>query len=428
MPAPVPDAVLEAARNRPDSVAVTGPDGSLTYAELVGLSARAASGLRAAGIGSGDIVGVSVPRDRLLPATLLAVWRAGAAYLPLDPDHPAERLTRLASDGGAKAVIVRGPAAPGPGLPSPLDRDELFAYDARRALPEARPDLLAYVLYTSGSSGRPKGVDVTHANLAACVEGFRVTPGVGPADTMAAVAPLSFDISAQEIWTPLAAGGRCAIIERACANDGYALAERITSSGVTVVDLTPTTMRMLLAAGWPGDRAMKVIAGGEVLDAALAYGLLNRTGELWNVYGPTEATVTTTLHRVAEPFDGQVPIGRPVAGARCHVVVLPGVTGELWVAGRGVARGYRGLPSTAFGDDPFVSGERCYRTGDLVRWSNDGTLEFRGRRDGQVKVRGYRIEPGEVEAALRADAEVADAVVAVSGEGGSAHAAASRRR
>ncbi|MFI8007911.1 amino acid adenylation domain-containing protein [Streptomyces sp. NPDC086010] len=424
MPATVADAVLDAARTRPESVAVTGPDGSLTYAELVDLSARAASGLLAAGIGAGDVVGVSVPRDRLLPAILLAVWRAGAAYLPLDPDHPAERLTRLAADAGAKTVIVRGPGA---GPPCPLDRDELFAYDAGRVLPEARPDNLAYVLYTSGSSGRPKGVDVTHANLAACVEGFRVTPGVGPADSMAAVAPLSFDISAQEMWTPLAAGGRCVIIERACANDGYALAERITSSGVTVVDLTPTTMRMLLAAGWAGDRTMKVITGGEVLDAALAGELLSRVGELWNAYGPTEATVTATVHRVAEPLDGPVPIGRPVAGARCYVVdplgrlVPPGVTGELWVAGRGVARGYRGLPSPAFGEDPFVPGERCYRTGDMVRRSSDGTLEFRGRRDGQVKVRGYRIEPGEVEAALRADGEVGDAAVAVSGEGGSAH-------
>ncbi|MFJ4849307.1 amino acid adenylation domain-containing protein [Streptomyces sp. NPDC088733] len=425
MPATVLDAVLDAARTRPGSVAVTGPGGSLTYAELAVLSARAASGLLAAGTGAGDVVGVSVPRDHLLPAVLLAVWRAGAAYLPLDPDQPAERLAGLAADGGVKAVIVRGPAVPG--LPGALDGDALFACDAVRALPGACPDDLAYVLYTSGSSGRPKGVEVTHANLAACVEGFRVTPGVGPEDAMAAVAPLSFDISAQEIWTPLAAGGRCVVVERACANDGYALAERITGSGVTLVDLTPTTMRMLLAADWPGGPGMRAVTGGEALDATLARELLARVDELWNAYGPTEATVTTTVHRVTESPDGPVPIGRPVAGARCYVVdplgrlVPPGVTGELWVAGRGVARGYRNLPSAAFTDDPFVPGERCYRTRDMVRRSGDGTLEYRGRRDSQVKVRGYRIELGEVEAALRADAEVADAAVAVSGEGGSAH-------
>ncbi|MGW1541288.1 amino acid adenylation domain-containing protein [Streptomyces sp. NPDC002309] len=425
MPATVVEAVLAAAGTRPWAVAVTGPEDSLTYAELADLSGRAASGLLDAGVRPGDVVGVSLPRDHLLPAALLAVWRAGAAYLPLDPDHPPERLTRLAADGGARAVLVRGPAPAG--LPTPLDIDELSAHGVRRALPEADPDGLAYVLYTSGSSGRPKGVEVTHANLAACVAGFRVTPGVGPADSMAAVAPLSFDISAQEIWTPLAAGGRCVVVERACATDGYALAERITASGVTLVDLTPTTMRMLLAADWPGDPDLRVVTGGEVLDAGLARTLLSKVGRLWNAYGPTEATITTTVHQVTEAAGDPVAIGRPVAGARCYVVdplgrlLPPGVTGELWVAGSGVARGYRELSSSAFAADPFVPGERCYRTGDKVRLRGDGTLEYRGRRDEQLKVRGYRIEPGEVEAALRADAQVDDAAVAVSGSGGDAH-------
>ncbi|MGW1726784.1 amino acid adenylation domain-containing protein [Streptomyces sp. NPDC002306] len=424
VPTTVADAVLAAADARPDAVAVTGPEDSLTYAELVAWSGRVAAGLLDAGIGPGDVVGVSVPRDHLLPAVLLAVWRAGAAYLPLDPGYPAERLTRLADDGGARAVLARGPVPPG--LPLPLDADELATRDVRRALPGARPDGLAYVLYTSGSSGRPKGVEVTHANLAAFVEGFRVTPGIGAADSMAAVAPLSFDVSVEEIWAPLAVGGRCVVVERACATDGYALAERITRSGVTMLHLTPTSMRMLLAADWPGDPRMPVLTGGEVLDTRLARDLMGRVGQVWNSYGPTETTVTATVHRVTAA-DDPVPIGRPVAGTRCYVMdplgrlVPPGVTGELWVAGGGVARGYRNLSSTAFVDDPFVPGERCYRTGDMAVWRADGALEYYGRRDGQVKVRGYRVEPGEIEAALRADADVADAAVALSGSGGDAH-------
>lgn len=193
-----------------------------------------------------------------------------------------------------------------------------------------------------------------------------------------------------------------------------------------MLHLTPTSMRMLLAADWPGHPEMRVLTGGEVLDPQLALDLLGRVAHLWNSYGPTETTVTATVHRVAGT-DDPVPIGRPVAGARCYVVdplgrlVPPGVVGELWVAGSGVARGYRNLASGAFTADPFVPGERCYRTGDRARRRSDGALEFHGRRDSQVKVRGYRIEPGEIEAALRADAQVDDAAVTVSGSGGDAH-------
>ncbi|MFF4244894.1 amino acid adenylation domain-containing protein [Streptomyces sp. NPDC001822] len=432
--ATVLDAVLAAAADRPEAVAVTGPEKSLTYAELVDLSGRAASGLLDAGIRPGDVVGVSVPRDHLLPVALLAVWRAGAAYLPLDPGDPPARSARLAADGGAGTVLVRGPGAPGDpasGGPDSLDIDELLAHDADRdprssPLPGARPEGLAYVMYTSGSSGTPKGVEVTHANVIAFVEGFRAEPGIGCDDSMAAVAPLSFDVSVEEMWAPLTAGGRCVVVERACATDGHALAERITSSGVTVLHLTPTSMRMLLAADWPGHPDLLAVTGGETLDAGLAGDLLDRVGQVWNSYGPTETTVTAAMHRVTAD-DAPVPIGRPVAGARCYVMdplgrlVPPGVAGELWVAGAGVARGYRHIESTAFVDDPFTPGGRCYRTGDKARWNGDGRLEYLGRCDDQVKVRGYRVEPGEVEAALRADPLVDDAAVTVSGTGGDAH-------
>ncbi|MFI6757532.1 amino acid adenylation domain-containing protein [Micromonospora sp. NPDC050417] len=415
-PATLVEAILSQAALRPDAVAVSSPGGDLTYAELEAWSRRVAVGLVAVGVRPGDIVGVSLPRDHLLPAALLAVWRAGATYLPLDPEHPAERLAWMAADGGAGVVLTRGPAPAG--LPG-LDVDELATDQGARVLPAPDPEGLAYITYTSGSTGQPRGVETTHTNIASFVAGFSATQGLTAKDSVAVVAPLSFDMSAQEIWPTLSVGGRCVVVDRACARDGYALAERISDSGVTVVILTPSSLRMLLAAGWGGDPALRVFCGGEVMDAWLAGQLLDRVGELWNEYGPTEATVISTLHPVLAGAANPIPIGRPVAGARCYVMdplgraVPPGVVGELWIGGTGVARGYRGLPGASFVTDPYRSDARCYRSGDLVRWRADGTLEFHGRVDDQVKVRGQRIEPGEVAAQLKADPDVSDAVVVV---------------
>jgi amino acid adenylation domain-containing protein len=394
----VPEAVLAAARRNPSAIAVTGPEATLTYTELDSWSARVAAWLVASGVRPGDLVGVCLPRDHLLPAVLLGVWRAGAAYLPMDPEHPAERLAWLASDAGVRMVIDQVGPEPAASVP----------------LPGPDPGRLAYVLYTSGSTGVPKAVEVSHANLAASLAGMPI----GPDDVMTAVAPLSFDVSAGEIWGPLAVGARCVVLERECATDGYALANRI--GGATIIDLTPTSFRMLLAAGWAGDPALRVLVGGETLDPTLAATLLARVKELWNCYGLTETTITSTMHLVSAG-DSTVPIGRPMLGERCYVMdplgrlVPPGVVGELWIGGAGVASGYRGRPEltrAAFVADPFVPGGRCYRTGDLARWV-DGRLEFLGRRDDQVKIRGYRVELAEVQAVLRAAPGVADAAVAV---------------
>ncbi|AQZ69502.1 Siderophore biosynthesis non-ribosomal peptide synthetase modules [[Actinomadura] parvosata subsp. kistnae] len=393
--------------------AVLGPDGAaFTHAELNDRADRIAAGLLAHGVSRGDVVGVRVPRDRMLPAVLLGVWRAGAAYLPLDPEHPAERLRLLTADAGARVVLTRGEAGNADG-PVVLDADRLAA-GPRADLPEVRSEDLAYVTYTSGSTGAPKGVEVTHGGLAALVAGMISTLRLGPADVQPAVASLSFDASASELWSVLAAGGTSVVVDRATATDGHALAEVITASGATVIDLVPTSYRMLIAAGWAGGPALRAVAGGEALDPALAEQILLRVGELWNAYGPTETTVTSTLHRVRAHEGDRVPIGAPMPGERAYVVdarlrlVPPGAVGELLLGGAGVARGYRGRPdltAAAFVDDPFAPGGRCYRTGDLVRWRPDGTLEFHGRRDHQVKVRGYRIELGEIEAVLR---ELAD--------------------
>jgi amino acid adenylation domain-containing protein len=422
----VVEAILAAAAERPDAVAVTGPAGALTYAELAAASARIAAALVAAGAGPGDPVGVCVPRDHLLPAALLGVLRAGAAYLPMDPEYPADRLAWLAADAGAALVLSRATALPAAQAVPGVHVVDADGPAPEKMLPAVDPDGLAYVLYTSGSTGRPKGVEISHANLAAHTRSLRERPGMGPADAMLALSPLTFDAVGIEIWAPLSVGARCVVVERDCVLDGRALAARLAAVGASTVFLPPTLLRMLLAAGWGGDPELTVWSGGEAVDAALARDVLPRIAALWNVYGPTETTTVTTAHRVCETDEAGVPIGLPLPGERTYVVdplgrlVPPGAIGELWIGGAGVAVGYRGRPeltAAAFVPDPFVPGGRCYRTGDLVRWTEAGLLDFVGRRDHQVKVRGQRMELGEIEAALHDLPGIAQAVVTVHGTG-----------
>ncbi|MEV4517425.1 amino acid adenylation domain-containing protein [Dactylosporangium sp. NPDC049525] len=429
-PATVVDAVARHVRQRPDDVAVTGADAGMTYRQLWDASTVVASVLLAHGTRRGEVVGVCLPRDHRLPATLLGVWRAGAAYLPLEPELPAERLAWLAADGGLRTVLCRtatAAAAAGVAGTHPLDLDRVSGVEV--ALPPVGPGDLAYLLYTSGSTGTPKGVAVGQAGLAALAGALRQEPGIGPGDRMLAVATLSFDTSCAELWSTLGAGACCVVVDRDSAVDGYRLAERIAAHRVTVMNVPPTMLRTLLASGWTGAPHLRVWAGGETLDAALARDLLPRVGQLWNVYGPTEATVLSAAHRVSE-VDDAVPIGHPLPGERLYVMdplgrlAPPGVAGELWIGGEGPALGYHGRPEltdAAFVPDPFVAGGRCYRTGDLVRRRPDGELVFCGRRDHQLKIRGHRVELGEIEAVLREHPEVAHAVVTARGQGAEAH-------
>ncbi|GAA2994817.1 hypothetical protein GCM10010519_30020 [Streptomyces lactacystinicus] len=468
-PRTVVAAVLDQAARRPTSVAASDSAGELTYAELAERSRRVAAALLArraaepaAGPAAAFTVGVCLPRDRYLPAALLGVLRAGAAYVPLEPDQPAERLRGQLADSGATVVVaaeetlaLAGELGESVGV-GVLDLGGLPDPGPTR-LPEAAPEDLAYVLYTSGSTGRPKGVEVTHASLAAFVAAMRIRPGVRPDDVMLGLTSPAFDVFGFELWVSLACGLRLAMLDRKAAVDGYAVARSIDRAGVTLMTATPTTLRMLVAAEWsaPG---VRVVSIGEPMDPGLARELLARTGELWNAYGPTESTVYSTVARVETPVGEAVPIGRPLAGETAYVLdamgrlVPPGVTGDLWIGGAGVARGYRNRPeatAAAFTADPFTPGGRRYRTGDLARWrpwesprpegappglpqpsaggtpmaggAGGGTLEFLGRRDQQVKLRGHRIELGEIETALRAEPAVVDAAVVLLGDGADAH-------
>jgi amino acid adenylation domain-containing protein len=415
----------------PDSVAVAFGDDLMTYRELDERSSRLATHLRRVGVTTEMCVGVAVGRSCAMVTALLGVMKAGAAYLPLDLDYPSDRLAFMVTDADVEVVVTShgefGHQFDTSGLrivdlaavASVIDAEDMISSDT----PGGE---LAYVIYTSGSTGVPKGVEITHASVVNLLLSTAVEPGIDHTDVMLAVTTLSFDISVLELFLPLICGARVVIASRDDARDVGPLASLIESSGATVMQATPTTWSMLLRAGWPGCPMLKVLCGGEALTRDLADQLAARCGSVWNMFGPTETTIWSTVFRVF-PFDvGPVPIGRPLANTICRVLdsagglVPVGVPGELLIGGAGVARGYRNRPELTaerFVADPSSSGVRLYRTGDLVRWRRDGLLEFLGRIDHQVKVRGHRIELGEIESALRSHPCVSDALVIAQDDG-----------
>ncbi|WP_232668741.1 non-ribosomal peptide synthetase/MFS transporter [Pseudonocardia sp. TRM90224] len=418
---PVPSRIAELAQRAPHAVAVTDAATNLTYAELVAAADRIAAALRERGVGPDSVVGVALDRSAHALTALLGVLRSGGAYLPLDPVHPPERLRYLLADSGAVALITdSGRPLPGLEFDGPV-----LGLDAAPVAPGGpgvvpRPEHLAYVIYTSGSTGRPKGVEVSHAALANLVGAIDLRLAPGPAAVFCGVTTWSFDMSVLELWLPLAIGARLDVVDTMTGRAGELLAQRIDDSGATHMQATPTTWRLLLDAGWTGNPGLTAICGGEPLPGELAAVLRSRAGVLWNFYGPTEATVWSTIHRV-EAADEEISVGRPIANTTAYVLdetmrpVPIGVVGELYLGGAGLARGYRGRPDltdAAFRPDPFGPG-RLYRTGDHARSLPDGSLVLLGRRDGQVKLRGYRIEVGEVEMVLAEHSAVRAAAVAV---------------
>ncbi|MEW5928796.1 MAG: amino acid adenylation domain-containing protein, partial [Gemmatimonadota bacterium] len=416
----------QAART-PAAVALVCGKQVLTYAELELRSNRLAHRLLGLGVGPESRVGLCLERGPGMVVAVLGVLKAGGAYLPLDPSYPPERLAYMLGDAGASVLLTQSHLAaalpPFAGALVCLDADDASPAAGSAATPvavDARN--AAYVIYTSGSTGRPKGVAVPHRAVANFLESMRVRPGLTARDTLLAVTTLSFDIAGLELFLPLTTGARVVLADRDTASDGARLRDALASSGATVMQATPASWRMLLEAGWEGTPGLKALCGGEALPRDLADRITERCAELWNLYGPTETTIWSTAERVLPGTDA-VSIGAPIANTRVYLLdpelepVPVGVAGELYIGGEGVARGYHGRPGLTaerFVPDPFgAAGARLYRTGDRVRRRQDGKLEYLGRTDQQVKVRGFRIEPGEIEAALREEPRVRQAVAVV---------------
>lgn len=420
--ASVMDLVSAQARATPGAIAVAGGERRLTYEELLARSGRLAAHLQSLGAAPGMRVGVAVGRDADLPVALLGILRTGAAYVPVDPGYPAERVRFMLDAGGIgllltqRDALARLPAFDGQVVC--LDDWEAIARAPEVPAPVTHgPAGLMYVIFTSGSTGVPKGVQVTHANVINMLRGMAERPGLAPGEALLAVTTLSFDIAVLELFLPLVVGGTVVVAPAEAVGDGQRLRELIEAHDVTTMQATPATWRLLLAAGWTGGPRFRALVGGEALPADLAPALARTVGQAWNMYGPTETTVWSTCAAVTA--DGPIRIGSPIANTTCHVcnaagTPLPvGVPGELLIGGDGVTPGYLGrddLTAERYVEGPAASG-RCYRTGDRVRRHPDGALEYLSRLDGQVKVRGFRIEVGEVEAVLARHAAVAEAAV-----------------
>ncbi|MET7368205.1 amino acid adenylation domain-containing protein [Streptomyces sp. NPDC005566] len=422
----VPALFARAVTAHPDAVAVVGGKEALTYRELSRLVAHAATALRRHGAGPGTLIGIGLPRGRDQLVAVLATLACGAAYLPLDPDYPAERLAFIRSDARLALRITAHPDSPGDLVPADLAPEGTDT----PALPTGpTPSHPAYVLYTSGSTGRPKGVEVPHSALANVLGALRDHLGSGPEDRWLGLTSLSFDISAVELLLPLITGGRVVLVPEGGHRDGPALLGLIRGEGITHVQATPSGWRLLLDAGLTDTAAgLTALTGGEALPPSLATDLAAASKRLVNVYGPTETTIWSSLAEPAMTDDGHVLIGGPLANTRAYVLderlrpVPSGLPGELCLGGAGVAHGYRhrpGLTAARFLPDPYgPPGSRIYRTGDVVRRLPGGALVYLGRSDTQVKLRGHRIELGEIEARLASHPSVAQAAAAVHGTDG----------
>jgi amino acid adenylation domain-containing protein len=409
-------------------VAVSATDEALTYSELDRRATLVAQALMSAGAGPGSFVALATDRSSAMIVGALGILKAGAAYVPLDTSYPADRVAFMLNDSGARHIVSTGSALRALGS-VPLPPTVVLVEDVVAAAHGATPAPLgitateadmAYMIYTSGSTGVPKGVRVPHRALSNFLGAMRERPGISAGDAVLCLTSMSFDISVLEIFLPLVVGARTIVVTRDDATDGARLASVISSQGATIVQATPSGWRLLMNARWTGGRNIVAIAGGETMPPDLARWLGERVREVWNGYGPTETTVYSTMALLR---DGDViTIGTPVANTHIYVLdsvgrIAPiGVPGELCIGGDGVTDGYHNRPeltAESFVADSFVAGRRMYRTGDYGRWRTDGRIDHLGRIDGQVKLRGYRIETAEIEAALATHPAVRTAVVGV---------------
>lgn len=425
--------IAQRARSAPDRIAITFGHDSISFGELEARSTQLAQLLRQAGVLTEDLVALYVDRSAQMIVAMLAIMKAGAAYIPIDPNFPADRIAWILEDASPKLILTEAALAkklnktslPIQLLETLITQTSNSALDLTYATPSISPLNIAYVIFTSGSTGRPKGVQVTHRALYNFLHSMQREPGFEPADTLLAVTTISFDIAGLEIFLPLIAGGRVVIASREVSVDGRALQKALAQFDITTMQATPVTWRVMLETGWKPASQFVAYCGGEALPVDLSAALTQAGVKLWNLYGPTETTIWSAVRQVmdrAATEHSVEPVGHAILNTQLYVLnrhffpqayKLPG---ELYIGGEGLARGYLKRPALtaesyrpdAFGQHP---GARLYRTGDLVAWSEDQTLQFLGRIDHQVKIRGYRIELGEIEARLRQHLNTKEAVV-----------------
>ncbi|MDY7019981.1 MAG: amino acid adenylation domain-containing protein [Cyanobacteriota bacterium] len=428
------------AERTPDAIAVADEHQQLTYKVLNSKANQLANYLDQLGAASEQLIGICLERSCDLLIALLAVLKVGAAYVPLDPAYPQERLLFIIEDAQISLLLTQSNL-----LKENWKTDKLICLDKQREAItqqssenlnfenlnyQINPQNLAYVIYTSGSTGQPKGVEICHSSLTNFLMAMSKTPGLLPEDIVLSVTTLSFDIAALELYLPLIVGARLILIGREVATNGIALCAQLNTLNATLMQATPATWRMLISGGWTGNKSIKILCGGEALDHFLAQQLLEHSQEVWNLYGPTETTIWSAIyqlknHSISPEKSTYISIGRPLANTQFYILdshlqpVPTGVSGELYIAGLGLARGYLNRPQMTaekFIPNPFSrdkTQDRLYKTGDLVRYLSDGNIEYLGRLDSQVKIRGFRIELGEIEAALNEHLEIREAVVVV---------------
>ncbi len=422
----------------PDNVAVNFESKQLTYQELNQRANKIAHYLQTLNVGPEVMVGICLERSLDLVTGLLGILKAGGSYLPLDPAYPQERLAYMIEDSQIPVLLTQQHLLEG--LPEckadvvclDTDWETITKQSEENPKTGVTAENLAYTLYTSGSTGKPKGVQIAHRAVVNFLNSMRQEPGLTEQDVLLAVTTISFDIAALELYLPLIVGARIVLVRREVASNAAELLKTLAKSGATVMQGTPATWRLLLAAGWQGNKQLRILCGGEPLTRELANQLQELSNCVWNMYGPTETTTYSVIYKV-EPGNSPVAIGRPIANTQIYLVdqylrrkgdpikpVPIGVPGELLIGGVGLARGYLNRPELTderfipnpFSDEP---GARLYKTGDLARYLPDGNIEFIERIDHQVKIRGFRIELGEIEAALSQHPAVRETVVLARG-------------
>ncbi|PTR00939.1 amino acid adenylation domain-containing protein [Mucilaginibacter yixingensis] len=422
---PVFEYIAEIAQQYPDKIALSFEDRQMNYRHLDETSNRIAHILIAEGIKPGDVIGLSLDRSPEMIVSLLAIIKSGAAYIPLDPEYPADRIEFMLEDASAK-ILFTSKKYQGKFNTQSQElyiEDILFKLDAQ---PTTQPqvtvkgDDLIYILYTSGSTGKPKGVQIRHSNFANFILSMKEEPGLTADDVLLGVTTISFDIFGLEMYLPFIVGATLIITDTVTAKDGRALLEIMRTQGVTMMQATPYTWRMLIEAGWDKPLPVRVITGGEPLAKDLADKLIPLCEELWNQYGPTETTVYSTIKHVTESAD--ITIGKPIWNTQIYILdeqnnnLTDGSVGEICIGGDSVAAGYLNRPELneeKFIDDTFsgTPGGKVYRTGDLGSFKENGEVNCLGRIDHQVKIRGYRIELAEIEYILSKQKNVRSAVV-----------------